>query len=477
MHELPRKSSLRTPTECADSMTLFWIYKFCSRKSTGKSLLALIPPTLAAARMICVGCASLKNARTAAASVRSTSSRVRTRSSNFSPAVFLRSSARTMARPTNPRWPATKMRWSVESAISALLPNIFSAQFVRQQRNVRFRHDAHELRKFRLRCPAKFLLRFCRVADQQIDLGRPVIMRIDLYIFFPFQSGVAKREIEKLADGMRFAGCDDVVVRFFLLQHEPHGFDIFRRVTPVAFCVEVPQIQLLLQTGFNASGSARDLARNERFAAARRFVIEQNPVAGVNAVRLAVVHRHPVGVNLGRAVRTSRIKGSGFALRRFPHQAKHFTAARLVKTRFRRRVSHRFEDARGSDPSHVAGVFRNVEAYANVALRAEIVYLVRFDFCDQREDGDGIRQVAMVQKKTSISAVRIFIDRFETFGVERRGAPDEAMNFVSFAEQKLGQIRTVLAGDASDQRFFHVDWCSPLAFEPGKVAAQGRRLE
>ena len=140
-------------------------------------------------------------------------------------------------------------------------------------------------------------------------------------------------------------------------------------------------------------------------------------------------------------------------------------------------MSHRFEDARGSDPSHVAGVFRNVEAYANVALRAEIVDLVRFDFCDQREDGDGIRQVAMVQKKTSISAVRIFIDRFETFGVKRRGAADEAMHFVSFAEQKLGQIRTVLAGNASDQRFFHVDWCSPLSFEPGKVAAQGRRLE
>ncbi len=42
-------------------------------------------------------------------------------------------------------------------------------------------------------------------------------------------------------------------------------------------------------------------------------------------------------------------------------------------------------------------------------------------------------------------------------GVEGAGPPDDAVNFITFREQQLGQVRTILPGDASNQRFFHHD--------------------
>ena len=40
--------------------------------------------------------------------------------------------------------------------------------------------------------------------------------------------------------------------------------------------------------------------------------------------------------------------------------------------------------------------------------------------------------------------------------VERAGAANDAVDFVAFFEQQFGQITSVLAGDAGDQRFLHL---------------------
>jgi hypothetical protein len=40
-------------------------------------------------------------------------------------------------------------------------------------------------------------------------------------------------------------------------------------------------------------------------------------------------------------------------------------------------------------------------------------------------------------------------------GVEDRGSADDTVNFVTLVQEKLSQVRTVLAGDAGDQRAAH----------------------
>ena len=73
--------------------------------------------------------------------------------------------------------------------------------------------------------------------------------------------------------------------------------------------------QFFLEASLDAAGGESDFASDEGFATSWRFVVEEDPGAGVHVVRLAVVDRLPVSVKLGASVRTSRVKRSGRALR------------------------------------------------------------------------------------------------------------------------------------------------------------------
>jgi hypothetical protein len=46
--------------------------------------------------------------------------------------------------------------------------------------------------------------------------------------------------------------------------------------------------------------------------------------------------------------------------------------------------------------------------------------------------------------------MEILIEMIDAIRIERAGSPDEAVDFISLPEQKLGKIGTILAGDARD---------------------------
>src|SRR3954467_3903019 len=139
--------------------------------SPRSELLALMPPTLAAARNTACGRAFSNQRLTAAWSRRSTSSRWTVRSSTSS-----WRSRRTSALPTMPRCPATKTVLPFSSngvfAIGNLPP-----------RDLKVAHDhlLDELGERRLRLPAQLLSRLAGIADQEIDFGRPEIHGIDAH--------------------------------------------------------------------------------------------------------------------------------------------------------------------------------------------------------------------------------------------------------------------------------------------------------
>ena len=109
-------------------------------------------------------------------------------------------------------------------------------------------HHDGEFLETNFRLPAQSLLRFARVADQELDLGRTIVARIDLDVLFPVQTHMAEGHIQEFANGVRFVGGNDVVVGLFLLEHQPHGFHVFLGVTPIAFGVEVSEVKFLLQS-------------------------------------------------------------------------------------------------------------------------------------------------------------------------------------------------------------------------------------
>ena len=52
---------------------------------------------------------------------------------------------------------------------------------------------------------------------------------------------MSEGDFHKFAHGMRFVRRHDEIIAFVMLQDAPHALDVFRRVTPVAFCLEIPE--------------------------------------------------------------------------------------------------------------------------------------------------------------------------------------------------------------------------------------------
>jgi hypothetical protein len=60
-----------------------------------------------------------------------------------------------------------------------------------------------------------------------------------------------------------------------------------------------------------------------------------------------------------------------------------------------------------------------------------------------------------MQEQPNPVNVRVGVKMIDARSVERARAADDAMNFVAFLDQQIGQVAAVLARDARDERFFH----------------------
>src|SRR5256885_6095036 len=159
---------------------------------------------------------------------------------------------------------------------------------------------------------------------------------------------------------MLLARGHDVVLRLRLLQHQPLRTHIVARVSPIPFRIQIAQVQSILQAGANPRQRTGDLARNEGLTPLRRFVVEEDAVARIQAVGLAIVHADPMRVELGDAVGRARIKRGGFALWGLLSFAEHFRRRGLVEARapFKAQYPDGLEHPQCADG---VGVFRSEE--------------------------------------------------------------------------------------------------------------------
>src|SRR4051812_32167746 len=101
---------------------------------------------------------------------------------------------------------------------------------------------------------------------------------------------------------------------------------------PVALGIQVAKEHRLLRPELNVGDSTGDLAGDERFAARRPLMVEEDPVGSMKVVSLSVVNSDPVGIQLCSRIGRPRIKWGGLALRRFLHQAIQFRSRSLVES-------------------------------------------------------------------------------------------------------------------------------------------------
>src|SRR5690606_16543026 len=109
--------------------------------------------------------------------------------------------------------------------------------------------------------------------------------------------------------------------------------DVLRRVPPISPGVEIPEVQLVLETELDPSRGARDLPRHARLAPPRTLVVEQDPVAREESVRLTVVARDVVREHLRARVRRPGVERRRLPLRDLDHLPVHLRGARLVELR------------------------------------------------------------------------------------------------------------------------------------------------
>ena len=287
---------------------------------------------------------------------------------------------------------------------------------------------------------------------------------------------------DELADGDLLAGGDDEIVGGFLLEHHPLHADVVLGVAPVAERVHVAEEQ----AGFEALGdvgdAAGDLAGDEGLAAARGLVVEEDAVAGIHAVGLAVVHGDPVGIHLGHRIGRARVERRGFRSAGFPERGRR--ARRWMPDR-----NGWFFPARGNGwPPADAACRWHRHPRCIPAPRRRRRHGTARRGCRPRpahlaEDAGEVRavgQIAIVQAETRVLDMRILVDVIDALGVEERGAALDAVDFVAFFEQEFREIGTVLSGDAGDECFFHGElWMSWMLrvmgrFRGGRFRPEGR---
>ena len=73
-------------------------------------------------------------------------------------------------------------------------------------------------------------------------------------------------------------------------------------MTPIPFSIQVTQVKFSLKAGHSTSQTTGDFAGNEGFTTPLGFMVKQNTIAGIHAVGLTIVHRDPIGIELGNTI-------------------------------------------------------------------------------------------------------------------------------------------------------------------------------
>ncbi len=78
----------------------------------------------------------------------------------------------------------------------------------------------------------------------------------------------------------------------------------------------------------------------------------------------------------------------------------------------------RLEQPQRAERVGIRRVFGRLEGHGDVALRREVVDLVRLNFLDDANEVRRVRQIAVMQDHAPIRLVRIAIEMIDTVGVE-----------------------------------------------------------
>ena len=189
----------------------------------------------------------------------------------------------------------------------------------------------------------------------------------------------------------------------------------------------------------------RDLPRDEQLAAARGFVIEEDPRAREDPITLPIVYRDVVAVDLRDAIRAPRVEGRQLVLRARADLAEHFRGGRLIEADLVVHAPDGLEQPRHAERRDLPRQDRLVERRRHERLGGEVIYLVGPDLLEQRHQRRLVVQVALAQLEPSSQVL-------DPLGRLGRRAAKHPEDLVALLQEQLGEVRAVLARDPGDER-------------------------
>ena len=115
-------------------------------------------------------------------------------------------------------------------------------------------------------------------------------------------------------------------------------------------------------------------------------------------------------------------------------------------------MPHGLEQAQRAQADDVGRVKRLIERDADVALGTEVIDLVGPDLLHDHRRGWRRRPGRRSEGGTARAIEVASEEMVDALAIQAAGAPDQPVDLVvGLAEQELGEIRPVLAGDSGDQ--------------------------
>ena len=114
-------------------------------------------------------------------------------------------------------------------------------------------------------------------------------------------------------------------------------------------------------------------------------------------------------------------------------------------------ISRNLKQAQRRHARVLAGRFGNLETEPDMALAGEMIELGRFHLVKNASQGRAVGKIAVREEQFFAVNFVVATKVFDTRAKQIARSPDNPVNGVAFCQKRLGQIRTVLAGDAGDQ--------------------------
>ena len=180
-------------------------------------------------------------------------------------------------------------------------------------------------------------------------------------------------------------------------------------------------------------------------------MIVENAIASKEAIRLPVNAHELSGESLGAAVGRSWPQWRLFALWRFFCAPENFRARGVVKAHRLRLIARNLEQAQRRHSNFFASRFRNFETQTDMALSGEVINFRGTHFGKNPPQSRAIGKIPVMQKKAFLVDIFVAPQMLNARAEQVAGSPNDPVNLVTFLQQQLGQIGSILTGDAGNQ--------------------------